>query len=134
MMKKSNITTTIGTINLNDIEFIDNSLDIIIGIESVSEDIQIKINKAVEIAKTQELEHIKLYHKNKDLTWSNAPVDTSLSLGIHLEEKTFTYTIDIIITDKVNDISASASVEVDLSEYQDKLKKVIVKAMIDKFF
>lgn len=133
-MKKSIITTTIGTINLNQIEFIEDSLDIIIGIESVSAEIQNKINEAVEIAKDKELEHIKLYHKNKDLTWSNARADITLSLGIHLENKTFTYTIDVIIEDIESDLSTNVSIEVDLSEYQNELKKIIVKAMIDKFF
>lgn len=38
-MKKKTFTTSIGTMNLNQVEFIEDSLDIIIGIESVSADI-----------------------------------------------------------------------------------------------
>ena len=133
-MKRNTITTNIGTINLNDVEFIEDSLDIIIGIESVSEDIQKKVNEAAEIAKALELEHIKQYHKNKKLTWSTDGTDTNLSLSISLKNKTITYSVDVFINDKVNDISADASIIVDLSEYEDELKKIIVKAMIDKFF
>ncbi|MCM1009219.1 MAG: hypothetical protein NC485_15125 [Ruminococcus flavefaciens] len=133
-MKRNTITTNIGTINLNDVEFIEDSLDIIIGIESVSEDIQKKVNEAAEIAKALELEHIKQYHKNKKLTWSTDGTDTNLSLSISLENKTITYSVDVFINDKVNDISADASIIVDLSEYEDELKKIIVKAMVDKFF
>ena len=133
-MKKKIFTTSIGAINLDQIEFIDDSLDIIIEIESVSIEIQDKINAAVEIAKAQRLEFIKKYYENKDLTWSGAGVNTILSLGIHLSNKTLTYSVDIIIDDKVNDISADASIDVDLSEYQNELKKIIIKAMVDKFF
>ena len=59
-MKRKNITTTIGTINLNDIEFCENILDVFIGIESVSADIQNKINEAVEFAKAEHMQMVKV--------------------------------------------------------------------------
>lgn len=134
-MKKKNITTTIGTINLNDIDFCENTLDVFIGIESVSEDIQKKINEAVEIAKADHLQMIKEYYTDKDLKWTDAGVDTYLSLHIIIDNKEFSYRIEIDIEDKADGTMwTSASVDVDLSEYQNELKKVIVKAMIDNFF
>ena len=48
---KKNIITSIGTINLNDITFVEDTLDVFIGIDSVSAAIQDKINEAIEIAK-----------------------------------------------------------------------------------
>lgn len=134
IMKKKTFTTSIGTMNLNQVEFIEDSLDIIIGIESVSADIHKKINDAIEIAKAKRLDFIRKYYINRDLNWTDAGVNTLLSLGIHLKKETITCTIDIIIEDMESDISADASIEVDLSEYQNELKKIIVKAMIDKFF
>lgn len=134
-MKKSNITTTIGTINLNDIEFCENTVDVFIGIESVSTDIQKKINEAVEIAKAEHIQRVKEYYTNKNLNWTDAGVNTDLSLHIIVENKKFTYRIEIDIEDKEDKrVWTSASVDVDLSEYQNELKKIIVKAMIDKFF
>lgn len=135
-MRRKEITTTIGTINLNDVEFCENSLDVFIGIESVSKEIQEKISKAVEIAKAEHLKAVKEYCKHKDLVWSSAGVDIDyLSLHIIVDNKNFTYRIEIDITDKVDGMMyTSASVDVDLSEYQSELKKVIIKAMIDKFF
>ncbi len=134
-MKKSNITTTIGTINLNDIEFCENTVDVFIGIESVSTDIQKKINEAVEIAKAEHLQMVKEYYTNKNLNWTETGVNTNLSLHIIVKNKKFTYRIEIDIEDKKDDrVWTSASVDVDLSEYQNELKKIIVKAMIDKFF
>ncbi len=134
-MKRKNITTSIGTINLNDIDFCENTLDVFIGIESVSADIQSKINEAVEIAKTEHLERIKEYFTNKELKWTEAGVETNLSLHIIIDNKEFSYRIEIDIEDKADGTMwTSASVDVDLSEYQNELKKVIVKAMIDNFF
>lgn len=133
-MKKSNITTTIGTINLNDISFAEDTLDVFIGVDSVSRDIQNKINEAVEIAKVEYIQMVKECYTNKKLNWTDAGVNTDLSLHIIVENKKFSYQIEIDIEDKKDDIiSTSASVVVDLSEYQNELKKVIVKAMIDKF-
>lgn len=134
-MKKKNITTSIGTINLNDIEFCENTLDIFIGIESVSADIQNKINEAVEIAKAEHLQRIKEHFTDKDRKWTDAGVNTYLSLHIIIDNKEFSYHIEIDIDDRADGTMwTSASVDVDLSEYQNELKKVIVKAMIDNFF
>lgn len=134
-MRKQNITTTIGVINLDNIEFYDNSLDVFIGIESVSAEIQEKIMAAVEIAKVEHIQIVKEHFSNKDLKWTDAGVDTELSLHIIVDKKHFSYRIEIDIEDKKDDrVWTSATVEVDLSEYQNELKKVIMKAMIDKFF
>lgn len=119
-MKKSNITTSIGTINLNDITFVEDTLDVFIGIDSVSAAIQDKINEAIEIAKAKYLWHIN--------------TDNELSLWIHIKNKEFSFCICVDIINPENGDFISASIEVDLSEHQDELKKVIVKAIIDKFF
>ena len=134
MMKKA-ITTTIGTINLNDISFVEDTIDIFIGIDSVSTDIQKKINEAVEIAKAEHIQRVKEHFTNKNLNWTDSGVNTDLSLHIIVENKKFSYRIEIDIEDKKDDrVWTGASVDVYLSEYQNELKKVIVKAMIDKFF
>ena len=134
-MKRKNITTTIGTINLNNIEFCENSLDVFIGIELVSDDIQKKINEAVEIAKAEHMQMVKEHFKNHELHWTDAGVNTYLSLHIIVDNKEFSYRIEIDIEDKADGrVFTSASIQVDLSEYQNELKKIIIKAMIDKFF
>ena len=134
-MKRKAFTTTIGTINLNNIEFCENTLDVFIGIESVSADIQDKINEAVESAKAAHIQEVKEYYTNKDLNWMDAGVNTFLSLHIIVDNKEFAYRIEIDIVDKGDErVWTDASIDVDLSEYQNELKKVIVKAMIDNFF
>lgn len=134
-MKRNNITTSIGTIDLNNIDFCEDTLDVFIGIELVSAEIQEKIMAAVEIAKVEHIQIIKEHFSNKDLKWTDAGVDTDLSLHIIVDKKHFSYRIEIDIEDREDDrVWTSASVEVDLSEYQNELKKVIMKAMIDKFF
>lgn len=135
-MRKKTITTTIGTINLNDVEFCENSLDVFIGIESVSQEIREKITTAVETRKSKYIEEMKQYSDSmKHLYWTDAGVDTNLSLHIIVDNKEFSYVVEVDIMDKENEYMwTSASIEVDLAEYQSELKKVIVKAMIDKFF
>lgn len=135
-MRRKEITTTIGTINLNNIEFCENRIDVFIGIKSVSQDIQDKITKAVEISKAEYLEERKQYCENlKHFYWTDAGIDTILSLHIIVDSKEFSYRIEIDIMDKENDFMwTNASIKVDLSEYQSELKRVIVKAMIDRFF
>lgn len=134
-MKRDNIITNIGTINLNDVNFCENTLDVFIGIESVSEDIHKEIDEAVETAKANHMQIIKERFTNKSMAWTEAGVDVDLYLHIVIEDKAFSYQIEIDITDKEDGrLWTSASVEVDLSEYQAELKKVIVKAMVDNFF
>jgi len=117
-MKKKNITTSIGIINLNDIVFCEDTLDVFIGIESVSADIQDKINKAVEVAKAEHLQRIKEYFINKNRNWTDAGVETNLSLHIIIDNKEFTYRIEIDIEDKADSTMwTGVSVNVDLSEY-----------------
>ena len=99
-MKRKAFATTIGTINLNNIEFCENTLDVFIGIESVSADIQDKINEAVESAKAAHIQDVKEYYTNKDLNWTDAGVNTDLSLRIIIDNKDFTYRIEIDIVDK----------------------------------
>ena len=119
-MMKKNITTSIGTINLNNIEFCENTLDVFIGIDSVSADIQDKINEAVEIAKAE-------------YSWCDRETENELSLWIHIKDKKISYCISVTIVDKDGDFT-DTSIDVDLSEYQNEMKKVIIKAMIDNFF
>lgn len=120
-MKKSNITTTIGTINLNDISFVEDTLDIFIGIDSVSNDIQKKINSAIELVKSE-------------YPWINKESEIQLSLWVKIKNKEFSYCISVDIINSDNGDFTSLSIDIDLSEYQSDLKKAIVKAMIDNFF
>lgn len=136
-MRKKTITTTIGTINLNDVDFCENSLDVFIGIESVSQEIREKITETVEIRKAEHMKEIAEHYNDihNRLYWTDSGVKTDLSLHIIVDNKEFSYRIEVDIIDKENEFMwTSASIEVDLSEYQSELKKVIVKAMIDKFF
>ena len=123
-MKKNTITTSIGTINLSDISFVEDALDVFIGIESVSKDIQDKINAAVEREK-----------KHYSWKWNDKETKLDLSLWIHIETKSISYCISVDIIDSENDVtSTEVNIDIDLTEYEAELKKVIVKAMIDKFF
>lgn len=120
-MKKSNITTTIGTINLNDISFVEDTLDIFIGIDSVSSEIKDKINSSIELVKSE-------------YPWINKETETQLSLWVKIKNKKFSYCISVDIINSDNGDFTNVNFDIDLSAYQSDLKKAIVKAMIDNFF
>lgn len=122
-MKKNNITTSIGTIDLSNISFVDDTLDIFIGIDSVSEDIRGKINDAAEKAKA-------------DYIWSKAWGETKLdlSLWVKIRKKEMSCYISIDIINLEDSDFTGTNIEVDLSEHREELKKAIVKAMVDNFF
>lgn len=96
MMKKA-ITTTIGTINLNDISFVEDTIDIFIGIDSVSEDIQKKINEAVEIAKAEHIQRVKEHFTNKNLNWTDAGVTPIYLYILSLRIKSFHIGLKLIL-------------------------------------
>lgn len=107
---------------MNDISFVEDTLDIFIGIKSVSKDIQKKINEAVEIAKDE-----YLWSK----TWKETK--TELSLWVKVKNKEISYCISADIVNLDDGDFTGANIDVGLSEYQNELKKVIVKAMMISF-
>lgn len=68
--------------------------------------------------------------------WSDAGiVMTYQSLHITVKDKAFNYELCFDFEDKESSlIYADFNLEVDLSEHTEELKKLVIKAMIDKFF
>lgn len=120
-MKKSNITTVIGTLNLNDIFFADDTLDIFISIDSVSSEVQNRIYSAIEVAKSE-------------YSWIDKNTEMQLSLWVKIKNKAMTYCISVDFINSDNDNFATVNISIDLAEYESDLKKIIIKAMINNFF
>lgn len=147
-MKKTNITTSIGTLALGNLTLNEDSISVLIDICSVSDTLKIEINKAIEIAK---VEHVKKWERviqevcntnpghEKDLQqrlsyntiWSDMVVIDCTYLDVTLASgKDAEYNIVVIFHDETNERhEGSASIKVDLSKYQNELKKIIIKAM-----
>lgn len=152
-MKKNNITTNIGTLGLGNMTFNEDCISVLIDICDMSDNLKDAVTKAIEIAKTErikEWENIikEMCAKNSNhrerlinelsyhATWSDKIVIdcTYLDITIH-SGNDIDYSIEICFHDENNHRQdGHASIAVDLSEYQNELKKIIVKAMVDKFF
>lgn len=132
-MRNRTMTTNIGTINLADIDITEDCLEIFIPVIAVSENLKAIIEENVEKAKV-DFQSEFLEGRNKK--WSDAGIIMNFqSLHITVKEKSFHYELCFDFEDKEDEcIFTGFNLEVDLSEHETELKKLIVKAVIDKFF
>ena len=134
-MKRKELATAIGTIDLDSIAFGEILIDMFFDIRSIPFDIRDKINAAMESVKTEQLQKMKEYCTDKDLSWSEEGINTESLLHISLDSnKGFSSWIEADATDKKNDMMwTCASIRVDLLEHTTELRPFIVKAIIEKF-
>ena len=132
-MRNRTMTTNIGIINLAELDFTEDCLEVFIPIVAVSDNLKATIEENVQKAKA---EYQKEFLDCRGRKWSDSGiVMTYQSLHITVKKKTFYYELCFDFEDKENSlISADFSLEVDLSEHTEELKKFLVKSMIDKFF
>lgn len=132
-MKGTTKIKNLGTINLAELYLVEDCLDVFIPIVAVSDNLKATIEENVQKAKA---EHQKEFLDCRGKKWSDAGiVMTYQSLHITVKEKAFNYELYFDFEDKESSlIYAGFKLEVDLAEYTEELKKLIVKAMIDKFF
>ena len=141
--RKENLN--IGSMELSNLTFNEDYMEISIDILNVSEELQAEIDKSIEIAKAETIEHWKEWYgenfenwtKDYKPQWSDKPVVIQFNyLRIVLEEgKPNMYSIETGFEDAENPlIEATASTTVDLSEYENELKKAVINVLISKFF
>lgn len=135
-------TTNIGVLELGNLTFNEDYMEVSIDICDMSDCLKDEIKKAVEIAKvqyTKEQEALNAeYGYNLHKVWSDKPVNMDFTyLRVVLEAgKPIDYSICFGFTDTVDPQMEcwGNSITVDLSEHTDELKKAIIKVLIDKFF
>ena len=132
-MKNRTMTTNIGTINLAELELIEDSFEVFIPIIAVSENLKVTIEENIQRAKA---EHQKEFLDSKGKKWSNSGIVMGFqSLHITVEKKSFHYELCFDFEDKEDEMLWTGfNLAVDLSEHTEELKKLIIKTMIDKFF
>ena len=133
-MKNREMTTNIGTINLAELELMLDGLEVFIPITTVSDRLKTVIDENIQKAKE---DHQKEYLDGKGKRWSDTGINMDYqSLHITIEQgKKITYQLCFDFNDKKDEfIEAWFNLDVDLSEHTEEIKKLIVKAMIDKFF
>ena len=136
-MRNRTMKTNIGTINLADLTLGDETFCIFIPIVEVSEDLKATIEENIQKAKDEwQAECLDEVGKK----WSDKGInvvtqDLRITVGERKGKKVFECDLSYTFEDAGNElIWHGFNIEVDLSEHIAELKKLIVKAMIDKFF
>lgn len=135
-------TTNIGVLELGNLTFDEDYMEVSIDICDMSDSLKEEVKKAIEIAKvkyTEEQETLNAERGyNHNTAWSDKPVVMDFTfLRVVLEAgKPITYTICIGFHDAVDEYMEQwdCAITVDLSEYSNELKKAIIKVLVDKFF
>lgn len=135
-------TTNIGVLELGNLTFDEDYMEVSIDICDMSDSLKAEIKKAIEIAKVKYTKEREANNKergtNWNTRWSDKPVIMDFTyLRVVLEAgKPITYTICIGFHDAIDDYMEQwdCAITVDLSEYANELKKAIIKVLIDKFF
>lgn len=135
-------TTNIGILELGNLTFDEDYMEVSIDICDMSDNLKAEVAKAIEIAKVRYTEEREADNKehgyNLPTVWSDKPVVMDFTyLRVVLEAgKAIKYTICIGFHDAVDDYMEQwdCDIAVDLSEYANELKKAIIKVLVDKFF
>lgn len=132
-MKNQIMKTNIGAINLAEIEITTDCIEVFIPVVVVSENLKTTIAENIQKAKE---EYQKEFLDCRNMKWSNAGVlMETQSLHIVSDGNKFKYELCCGFSDMENDsFETGFGIEMDLSEHEKELKKLIVKALIDKFF
>lgn len=135
-------TTNIGILELGNLTFDKDYIEVSIDICDMSDNLKAEVDKAIEIEKVKYVKNNETlnakngYHLST--VWSDKPIVMDFTyLRIILEAgKPIHYQICAGFHDAVNKMMESwdCAITVDLSEYANDLKKAIIKVLIDKFF
>lgn len=132
-MKDRTMTTSIGIINLAEMDLMTDCVEVFIPITAVSENLKATIEENIQRAKEN---YQKEFLDCRGMKWSDAGVNLSYqSLHITMEKDRVSYDLCFDIEDKNNDsLETGFSLDVDLLEYSAELKKIILNAITEKFF
>lgn len=139
-------TTNIGVLDLGNITFNEDYMEISIDICDMSEDLKTELNQAIEVEKVRYSERKRkdiengasLHPLSRGTIWSDNPVIMIYTyLRVRLESgKPIDYSIEFGFHDAKDKFMEvwEGSITVDLSAHAEELKKGIIKALIDRFF
>ena len=135
-------TTNIGILELGNLTFDEDYMEVSIDICDMSDNLKAEVDKAIEIAKVKYTENNEKmnaeYGYNLPTVWSDKPVIMDFTyLRVVLKAgEPISYTICIGFEDADNRMMEQwdCAITVDLSEYANELKKAIIKVLVDKFF
>lgn len=138
-MKNKALKTNIGTVDFSTIELM-GSMELYVDIADLPEDLKEEVKKAIEKSKVEYIKHwSEIFDECKQVyneKWGKSGVKISPQLYIYLPESgKIEYELSVYFEDLENsNLADSARLKIDLSEYESKLKKLIITTLIDKFF
>lgn len=136
-------TTNIGILELDNLTFSEDYMEVSIDVCDMSDNLKADIEKAIEARKIESAkEWEQVYNEHPDWkrhsrVFSDKPAVIDYTyLNIVLEaDKPIKYSVVVGFHDAENDyLEEDASITVDLSEHTNELKKAIIKVLLDKFF
>lgn len=135
-------TTNIGVLELGNLTFDDDYMEVSIDICDMPDHLKKEVEKLIEAGKIKYSKEKEILNKEKgthwNTVWSNEPVvmDFTYLRVILKAGEPIDYSIEAGFSDAIdrNMNQWNCSIAVDLSEYANELKKAVVKALIDKFF
>lgn len=135
-------TTNIGILELGNLTFDEDYMEVSIDICDMSDSLKAEVDKAIEIAKVQYTKENETLNAENGYhlptVWSDKPVVMCFTyLRVILEAgKPIHYQICVGFEDADNKMMEQwdCAITVDLSEYANELKKAIIKVLVDKFF
>ena len=132
-MKNKTMTTSIGIINLAEMELMTDCMEVFIPITAVSESLKATIEENIQKAKDK---WQKECLDDRGMQWSDAGVNLVYqSLHITMETDHISYELCFNIEDKNNDsLETGFNLKVDLLEYSAELKMIILNTIKEKFF
>lgn len=136
-------TTNIGVLELGNLTFNEDYLEVYLDICDMSDNLKADIEKAIEARKIEsakEWERVYIEHpdwERHSRVFSDKPAVIDFTyLNIVLEAgKPIKYSVVVGFHDAEDDhLEEAASITVDLSEHTNELQKAIIKVLLDKFF
>lgn len=129
---KNRILTTVGTIDLAEMELMTDTIELIIPVIAVSDNLKATIAEDIQKAKD---EHQKEFLDCHGLKWSDTGIFMeNQSLHIIIAADRFSCGLCCSFSDMENEmIETGFEIKMDFSEHITELKKLIVDAIIDKF-
>lgn len=136
-------TTNIGELELGNITFNEDYMEVSIDICNMSDSLKAEVSKAVELRKAESVrEWDAIYAERPELPrfdriWSSKPavIDYTYLRIIMEGGKAIRHSIEAGFHDADNNrLGECAGIAVDLSEHTNELKKAVIKVLLDRFF
>lgn len=136
-------TNNVGILELDNFIFNEDCMAVSIDICDMSDNLKAEVAKAIEARKLESdkeweqlcLEHPDYKRINRTFSGNGEVIDFTYLDIILKEDEPIQYSIVVGFHDADNEcLEREAEIAVDLSEHAEELKKMIIKALIDKFF